>query len=286
VNTIVAGNTAASGDSDVQNDATLTASGANIVETPVSGSGTVNGSANISNVAPDLGPLQDNGGPTFTHLPQPGSPAIDTGDDSFLSESALPVDFTGDGDTDDTLTSDQRGLARVLGNAVDIGAVETGYTSTEITLTPGSGEVQVTLETAEGVTVVVLVFPAGAVEQEVTIIITQLLELVAQPAANQQYAGTAFRVSIAGGPNLQAATAAASPFVKPVEVTVSYDPENVSDPNKLRLYRYDEARQAWVEAGVGDYTIGSDTVTVAVDQVGDYALFEVDNAVYLPLVNR
>jgi hypothetical protein len=234
--------------------------------------------------------VQDNGGSTLTHLPQPGSPAIDAGDDSFLSESDKlgGLDFNGDGDTDDTLTSDQRGFRpRVVGSSVDIGAVEVdAVPSTDTTLTPGSGEVQVTLETAEGVTVVVLVFPAGAVEQEVTIIITQLLELVAQPAANQQYAGTAFRVSIAGGPNLQAATAAASPFVKPVEVTVSYDPENVSDPDKLRLYRYDEARQTWVEAGVGDYTIGSDTVTVAVDQVGDYALFEVDTAVYLPLISR
>ena len=31
------------------------------------------------NVNPLLGPLQDNGGPTFTHALLPGSPAIDAG---------------------------------------------------------------------------------------------------------------------------------------------------------------------------------------------------------------
>jgi len=30
-----------------------------------------------------LGPLQDNGGPTFTHALLPGSPAIDAGDSKF-----------------------------------------------------------------------------------------------------------------------------------------------------------------------------------------------------------
>ncbi|MCA9110134.1 MAG: hypothetical protein KDA52_09320 [Planctomycetaceae bacterium] len=53
---------------------------------------------------PMLGALADNGGPTFTHLPLPGSPAIDAGD-------------TG-------LDVDQRGFDRPLGSQDDIGAVE------------------------------------------------------------------------------------------------------------------------------------------------------------------
>jgi hypothetical protein len=56
---------------------------------------------------PRLGPLQDNGGPTWTHLPLPDSPAIDHG-------------ATHGFDTD------QRGLARVVGAAADIGSVESG----------------------------------------------------------------------------------------------------------------------------------------------------------------
>ena len=53
-----------------------------------------------------LGPLADNGGGTQTHLPQPGSPAIDNGTGS------------------DAPLLDQRGLKRPQGIAVDVGAVE------------------------------------------------------------------------------------------------------------------------------------------------------------------
>ena len=63
-----------------------------------------------------LGPLQDNGGPTWTHAPLPGSPAIDAG-----------KNFSGS-------ATDQRGAARTIdysgvpnapdGDGTDIGAVE------------------------------------------------------------------------------------------------------------------------------------------------------------------
>jgi predicted outer membrane repeat protein len=67
-----------------------------------------------------LGPLADNGGPTLTHLPQLGSPAIDQG-------SAVGLVSLG-------ITTDQRGSARILddpaidnatgGDGSDIGAIE------------------------------------------------------------------------------------------------------------------------------------------------------------------
>lgn len=53
-----------------------------------------------------LGPLQDNGGPTPTHAPLPGSPLLDAGD-----PAQCPA-------------ADQRGVARPIGVACDIGAVE------------------------------------------------------------------------------------------------------------------------------------------------------------------
>ncbi|MFM9878561.1 MAG: choice-of-anchor Q domain-containing protein [Rhodoglobus sp.] len=56
-----------------------------------------------------LGPLQDNGGPTFTRLPLAGSPAIDRG---------FP------GGTPPTFDQRYTGFPRVLGGRVDIGAVE------------------------------------------------------------------------------------------------------------------------------------------------------------------
>jgi len=58
----------------------------------------------LPNTNPQLGPLQDNGGPTQTHALLTGSPAIDAGDT--------------------TLITDQRGIARPQGTTDDIGAVE------------------------------------------------------------------------------------------------------------------------------------------------------------------
>jgi hypothetical protein len=45
--------------------------------------GNLNGPGDQINADPLLGPLQDNGGPTFTHELLPGSPAIDAGDPIF-----------------------------------------------------------------------------------------------------------------------------------------------------------------------------------------------------------
>lgn len=64
----------------------------------------------LLNTDPMLGPLQDNGGPTWTHALLEDSPAIDTAD-STDSTSAL-------------VESDQRGVARPQGEYNDIGAFE------------------------------------------------------------------------------------------------------------------------------------------------------------------
>ncbi len=117
INSVVADST---GEDLINDGGTVTPQGNNII---ADGSFTGTG---ISDGDPQLGLLASNGGPTETHLPQSGSPAIDAGDDSFLSEAALSIDFTGDGDTDDTLTSDQRSYARIANGTVDIGAVEVG----------------------------------------------------------------------------------------------------------------------------------------------------------------
>src|SRR5262249_10829022 len=53
---------------------------------------------------PRLGPLQDNGGPTWTLAPLAGSPVLDAGNNA------------------DASATDQRGLTRIVGSAIDIGA--------------------------------------------------------------------------------------------------------------------------------------------------------------------
>lgn len=69
---------------------------------------------------PRLGPLQNNGGVTFTNALLPGSTAVDAGDNCVLTNvcSTNPLGFN--------LTTDQRGAgySRLQGNHVDIGAFE------------------------------------------------------------------------------------------------------------------------------------------------------------------
>jgi hypothetical protein len=72
--------------------------------------GFLSGPGDQINTDPLIGPLQDNGGPTFTHELLPGSPAVNTGDPDFT-----PPPFY-----------DQRGLpfVRVFNNRIDIGSFE------------------------------------------------------------------------------------------------------------------------------------------------------------------
>jgi hypothetical protein len=74
------------------------------------GSGYLNGPGDQVNTDPILGPLQNNGGLTFTHALLPGSPAIDAGDPNF----APPPDY------------DQRGpgFVRVFNGRIDVGSFE------------------------------------------------------------------------------------------------------------------------------------------------------------------
>jgi len=87
------------------------------------GSGFLNGPGDQINTDPMLGPLQDNGGPTFTHALLPGSPAIDAGDPNFTP----PPDY------------DQRGpgFVRVFNGLIDVGSFEVQPTPTPTpTVTP------------------------------------------------------------------------------------------------------------------------------------------------------
>ena len=105
-NTIIARNN--SSDLFTNSTSSLTAVNYSLIEDP--GSSIYTGTNNIIGVDPLLGPLQNNGGPTFTHALLPGSPAIDMGDPSF----SVPPD------------SDQRGepFDRVYNGRIDIGSYE------------------------------------------------------------------------------------------------------------------------------------------------------------------
>ena len=49
----------------------------------------------LSGVTLAIGPLQDNGGPTLTHAPLPGSQALDSGSDALATNAGLTTDQRG-----------------------------------------------------------------------------------------------------------------------------------------------------------------------------------------------
>jgi predicted outer membrane repeat protein len=102
-------NAGALGENIFNNGGTVTSDGYNLSSDD--GGGYLNGPGDQINIDPLLGPLQDNGGETFTHALLPGSPAIDAGDPNFS-----PPPF-----------NDQRGCPfdRVSNGRMDIGSFET-----------------------------------------------------------------------------------------------------------------------------------------------------------------
>ncbi len=102
VNTIVVGNAAPTGsDCSLGDRASRTSLGHNITG-EVTGCGLEAAPGDLVEADPQLGPLQGNGGPTFTHALLSDSPAIDAGDNASCPETdqrdaARPVDGNGDG---------------------------------------------------------------------------------------------------------------------------------------------------------------------------------------------
>jgi hypothetical protein len=104
--TIIAANTASgvADDCDTDGNGLFTSNGFNLDSTDTCGLGA---GTDLPNVTALLGPLADNGGPTWTHRLLVGSPAIDAG-----STDPLGPDI------------DQRGVVRPQGVRRDIGAFE------------------------------------------------------------------------------------------------------------------------------------------------------------------
>jgi CSLREA domain-containing protein len=98
---------------------TLTSNGYNLIGLATGCTLVGNTTGDVLGTDPKLGPLQNNGGPTFTHALLPGSPAIDAGNPTAPGKSPSAC-----------LATDQRGVARpqdgnLDGRAVcDIGAFE------------------------------------------------------------------------------------------------------------------------------------------------------------------
>ncbi len=83
--------------------------------------GAIISGANNLNADPLLGALAENGGPTLTQIPLPGSPVLNAGDPGFTPPP----------------NTDQRGFARVVGGRLDLGAVEVAVSGPNALLAVG-----------------------------------------------------------------------------------------------------------------------------------------------------
>jgi hypothetical protein len=113
-------NAGAAGGRIFDNSGTIISHGYNLCSDD--GGGFLTGPGDQINTDPLLGPLQDNGGPTFTHDLLSGSPAVNTGDPNFT-----PPPFF-----------DQRGpgFDRVVNSRIDIGSFEVQGPTPTPTQTP------------------------------------------------------------------------------------------------------------------------------------------------------
>ncbi len=139
-NTIVAGNTAGTGP-DVNGG--ITSQGNNLIGKTDGSSGWVGSDLTGTEATPLdalLAPLGNYGGPTQTMALLPGSPAIDAGNNALIPAG---------------VTTDQRGLSRIVNGTVDIGAFESSGFA--VTYTSGSGQ------TASGVFLAPLVVTVTAI---------------------------------------------------------------------------------------------------------------------------
>ncbi|MFN3436167.1 MAG: IPTL-CTERM sorting domain-containing protein [Acidovorax sp.] len=104
-NSIIAGGTAPTGPDINKGNATINMNYSLLQDTS---SAAVVGANNVTGVDPQLGALGNNGGATLTRLIANTSPARNVGSNTFVTVAA----------------TDQRGLTRVVGGTIDMGAVE------------------------------------------------------------------------------------------------------------------------------------------------------------------
>jgi len=116
-NSLIVGNTG----SDVDCSAvatTLVSNGKNLIITQAGVACPMTSEKTGLALAAILSPLANNGGSTFTHALVKGSPAIDKG----LNSDAVAAG----------ITTDQRGLARIFGGTIDIGAFESTFAAAAV----------------------------------------------------------------------------------------------------------------------------------------------------------
>ncbi len=138
-------------------------------------------------IDPLLRPLQNNGGPTFTHLLSPGSPALDAGNSNLVPPAAM-FDQRGV-----TRTIDLPGIANAAGgDGTDIGAVEmVGVSIANVTANESDSNLVFTITLSHAL-------PDGAFAT----VVFDTSDIAGQAVAGSDYTAKTQSVSFSGGGSL------------------------------------------------------------------------------------
>jgi CSLREA domain-containing protein len=256
-NTILAGNTGITPDCS----GSLTSQGYNLIQDTTGCVILGDLTGNLTGVLAGLGPLQDNGGTTFTHALLPGSPAMDAGNPATPGSGGNACEAT-----------DQRDVIRPQGLGCDIGAYE-AFASAVIA--PDSGG---TITITSSITTAIS-FPPGAVAQPITVTV-QLT--TSQPVSSGLLlVGEPFVVEARDTNDTPVTT-----FAQSFTITIYYDDADVAgvDEASLKLYFWNANAGQWVEIPTSVDTVAN-TLTANVAHLTTFAVLgKAQQWVYLPLI--
>ncbi|NJO04201.1 MAG: phytase [Chloroflexaceae bacterium] len=225
--------------------------------------GPASGSANVPySFTANITPTNATGPISYTWSPMPSTgqgTATATASFTTPGQNTIMVEASaGDVVVSDTLT-------------IDINRTTIGATGGTLTVLNADGEVLFSLDV-----------PAGALDEETVIEFTELPTPTETLPEDFSFAGRAFTLDA----SQQGELLASLTFQQPVTVTLRLANDDRSDPDLLRLYRYDEEREAWVNAAVGAATIEDGYIVVPIDHLTEFSLVQAPRRLYLPIVVR
>ncbi|NJK81105.1 MAG: phytase, partial [Chloroflexaceae bacterium] len=225
--------------------------------------GPASGSANVPySFTANITPTNATGPISYTWSPMPSTgqgTATATASFTTPGQNTIMVEASaGDVVVSDTLT-------------IDINRTTIGATGGTLTVLNADGEVLFSLDV-----------PAGALDEETVIEFTELPTPTETLPEDFSFAGRAFTLDA----SQQGELLASLTFQQPVTVTLRLADDDRSDPDLLRLYRYDEEREAWVNAAVGAATIEDGYIVVPIDHLTEFSLVQAPRRLYLPIVVR
>ncbi|WP_130605119.1 S-layer homology domain-containing protein [Cohnella abietis] len=183
--------------------------------------------------------------------------AIAGGDNLVVGDNTVTVTVTAeDGETTKVYTIIVKRAAAQGG-----GGIVTPVQDNKQTLPAGTGGTAQFTNNAVTITV-----PAGATEKQLTITVDKVLN-TSQLLSNKD---------VLLSPVYEILKSFTENFLKPITLTITFDPKTIGANQIASLFYYDEAKKGWVEIGG---KVSGDRITAEVNHFTKFAVFAVDTKV-------